>query len=88
MKHLANILPAKEQINDDLKKRNINAEEWWKATEEDKGLLEKYARCYSRIFSRGKTDKHLYLCGVNLRLNSYCEWLIEKYPNLKGNEKL
>lgn len=83
MNWLNNTLPKKEQINKDLEDRNINAEKWWKEVERDNSLLEKFANCYSKIFTRGKFDEQLYRCGVNLRLNSYCEWLEEKYPELR-----
>lgn len=75
-------MPPRNVITEDLELRGVNTEKWWNIAEE-KHLMQKCINCYSRCYGRNRFDEHLHQCGVRLRMNAYCEWLLQEYPELR-----
>ena len=80
-----NVESLRNDITKDLEERGVNAAKWWESAEE-KNLLQKCLNCYAKHYGRGKFDEHLHKCGIRLRMNSYCEWLLQEYPELKTQD--
>ena len=68
-----NVESLRNDITKDLEERGVNAAKWWESAEE-KNLLQKCLNCYAKHY------------GIRLRMNSYCEWLLQEYPELKTQD--
>lgn len=76
-------LPPQNVVQEDLESSGIDFEKWFTAAQSSDMLVQKLLACYARHYGKRKFDQYLHECGVRLRLNSYCEWLQESYPELR-----
>lgn len=79
-------MPSLNIVQTDLEARGVDYQEWKALARTNNKLHAKLSQCYAKHnFGHRHFDEELHKVGVRLRLNSYCKWLLQEYPQLSHN---
>lgn len=76
-------MPSYDVMKADLESRGVEFAKWSELAKHNPHLLRKLQQCYTQHNWRRRFDAELHQYGLRLRLNFYCAWVLQEYPEMQ-----